>query len=325
MSQTSSEKAFASLENKRLAAKAAYLKKRDDIYAAVPLVKDLTDEILSYGAEKALAILAKDTAAAQAAQEKLEKAEKDRNLALVASGYTPEDIRPVYYCPICKDTGYVNGRMCSCVKKEMQIQRQRELEEKSPMPKCTFEGFDLSFYSKQPLTEPGMEGIVPFDQMRRIFDYCKAYAQYFSKNNDSLFMYGTAGLGKTHLACAIAREIVKKGGSVMYASAQSLFSRIEQARYTDEDILSQILDCDLFILDDLGAENKTGYGAGVLYNIINTRMIRGLPSVYTSNILTEKEMLKRYGEKISSRLFGGFTTLFFVGEDIRKKKKLRDG
>ena len=113
---------------------------------------------------------------------------------------------------------------------------------------------------------------------------------------------------------------MEKGFVVMYSSAQSLFSKIEQTRFTDEDVIEDILNCDLFILDDLGAENMTSYSLSVLYNIVNTRMINGRPCIYTSNITSQAALQKRYGEKISSRLMGSCERLYFVGDDIRIMK-----
>ena len=161
---------------------------------------------------------------------------------------------------------------------------------------------------------------VPYTHMKRIYEYCLAYANHFTTENKSLLMLGSAGLGKTHLACAIANVVMASGYTVMYSSSQSLFSKIEQARFTDEDVISDILNCDLFILDDLGAESMTNYSLSVLYNIVNTRMISKKPCIYTSNITSQAALQKRYGEKISSRLLGSCDTFFFVGDDIRIMK-----
>ena len=104
--------------------------------------------------------------------------------------------------------------------------------------------------------------------MEAAYNYCKDYAANFTPNSKSLLLIGSSGLGKTHLACSIAKEVMEKKYTVMYASAQVLFGKIDQARYTEDDILSDILDCDLFILDDLGAETLTSYSLGIMYNIV---------------------------------------------------------
>ena len=70
---------------------------------------------------------------------------------------------------------------------------------------------------------------------------------------------GATGLGKTHLSLAIAQAVINKGYNVVYGAAQRLFSNIEREHFgrskdpdgTTEDMLAE---CDLLILDDLGAE-----------------------------------------------------------------------
>ena len=207
------------------------------------------------------------------------------------------------------------------MKEEITRQRQKFLTLLSPAPQADFESFNLDMYPKTAVEISNGTMIVPYTQMKRIYEYCQAYAHNFSTDNKSLLMLGSAGLGKTHLACAIANQVMKDGYTVMYSSSQSLFSKIEQARFTDEDVISDILNCDLFILDDLGAESMTNYSLSVLYNIVNTRMISKKPCIYTSNLTTQAALQKRYGEKISSRLLGTCDTFFFVGNDIRIMNK----
>ena len=239
---------------------------------------------------------------------------------LKENGFSKKDLEMEYFCPVCKDTGFINGKTCQCMKEEITRQRQKFLTVLSPAPQADFSGFKLDYYSKKAKELSNGTMIVPYNHMKRIYEYCVAYAQHFSTDNKSLLMLGSAGLGKTHLACSIANEVMSHGYTVMYSSSQSLFSKIEQARFTDEDVISDILNCDLFILDDLGAESITNYSLSVLYNIVNTRMISGKPCIYTSNITSQAGLQKRYGEKISSRLMGSCDTFFFVGDDIRIMK-----
>ena len=160
-----------------------------------------------------------------------------------------KDLEMEYFCPICKDTGFINGKTCQCMKEEITRQRQKFLTVLSPAPQADFSGFKLDYYSKKAKELSNGTMIVPYNHMKRIYEYCVAYAQHFSTDNKSLLMLGSTGLGKTHLACSIANEVMSHGYTVMYSSSQSLFSKIEQARFTDEDVISDILNCDLFILD----------------------------------------------------------------------------
>ncbi|MBQ8604988.1 MAG: ATP-binding protein [Oscillospiraceae bacterium] len=309
--------AFSVLENRRLAARARFLAKQDEILKKIPQINRINDEITETGAGYTLAVLGKNTREATALRRRMDRLVALRANMLEEAGYSEKDLEMQYYCPVCKDTGVVKGKTCRCMKDEITRQRQHLLTRLSPAPENSFEQFRMDFYSKKAVETASGAMVVPYNQMKQIFDYCKAYASNFSLHNKSLLMLGNAGLGKTHLACSIAKVCIEKGFVVMYASAQSLFNKIEQARYTDEDVISDILECDLFILDDLGAESLTNYSLGVLYNIVNTRMISDRPCIYTTNLVSQSALQKRYGEKISSRLLGSCERLFFVGEDIR--------
>lgn len=312
--------AYSVLENRRLAMRAKYFAKQDEINKKVPMVAEITDEINHLGASYTLAVLGKNKAEADKLRREMDKLDDERTRLLKENGFSKKDLEMEYFCPVCKDTGFINGRTCQCMKEEIIRQRQKFLTLLSPAPQADFESFNLDMYPKTAVEISNGTMIVPYTQMKRIYEYCQAYAHNFSTDNKSLLMLGSAGLGKTHLACAIANQVMKDGYTVMYSSSQSLFSKIEQARFTDEDVISDILNCDLFILDDLGAESMTNYSLSVLYNIVNTRMISKKPCIYTSNLTTQAALQKRYGEKISSRLLGTCDTFFFVGNDIRIMK-----
>ncbi len=317
MSGESYNKAYSVLENRRTSMRAKYFAKQDEINKKVPRVSLLTDEINHLGASYTLAVLGKNKTEADSLRKQMEVLDLQRTQLLKENGFSKKDLEMEYFCPVCKDTGFVNGKACQCMKEEIIRQRQKFLTVLSPAPQADFESFSLDYYSRKAREMGNGTMVVPYEHMKRIYDYCVAYAEHFSTGNKSLLMLGSAGLGKTHLACSIATVVMKNGYTVMYSSAQSLFSKIEQTRYTDEDVISDILACDLFILDDLGAESMTNYSLSVLYNIVNTRMISNKPCIYTSNITSQANLQKRYGEKISSRLLGSCDTFFFIGDDIR--------
>ena len=79
------------------------------------------------------------------------------------------------------------------------------------------------------------------------------------------------------------------------------------------------MDCDLLILDDLGTEFATPFYTSTLYDLINTRLLAGRPTIVSTNLNVE-EIAKRYSPQIASRFEGNFRGLTFVGEDIRVLK-----
>ena len=78
----------------------------------------------------------------------------------------------------------------------------------------------------------------------------------------------------------------------------------------------------MLILDDLGTEFPSAYVNAALYNIVNTRMMAGKPTIISTN-LSFQEISKRYTDRLASRLFGGFEQFEFVGRDVRIQSKIR--
>lgn len=293
------------------------MRREQEVYSRVPEIEDLGYELTALGVDYTMANLAKKPEKAAEIKQQMLAVQNKKKQLLVENGFAENWLDPVYTCSICKDKGFVDGKICNCLKQEIIKQRQNMLTALSPAPNCTFEQFSLDRYS----AETDKNGINPREQMQEIYSFCRQYAQGFHKNRKSVLMLGYSGLGKTHLSCSIADVCVKNGFVVMYASSQSLFEQIERNRHNVQDMLNDILGCDLFILDDLGTEYLTPYGQSILYNIINTRLINNNPCIFTSNLVDDKDILRKYGEKITSRLLGGYHTLEFVGEDLRLKNE----
>lgn len=305
------------LAKRRQANTTLLMRRQQEVFAKLPRIEDIGYEITAIGADFTMARLAKNEERAVQLKQQMAELEQQRKTLLVENGFSADYLDPVYTCALCRDKGFVNGKICSCLKQEIIKQRQNMLTSLSPAPVTNFEQFSLEYYPDT----TDEHGINPRRQMQQILNYCKKYAEGFNRNRRSILMLGTSGLGKTHLSCAIAGECVKKGYVVMYASSQSMFEQLENNRYDTQNVLNDILGCDLFILDDLGTEYMTAHGLSVLYNIINTRMLNGTPCIFSTNLTSQKALTAKYGEKIVSRLLGSCDTLYFVGEDIRFKKR----
>lgn len=137
-------------------------------------------------------------------------------------------------------------------------------------------------------------------------------------------MSGRTGLGKTHLSLSIAKEVMEKGYGVIYGSTPDFLSQIEKERFSrsenDLQTLDLMLECDLLILDDLGAEFATTFTGAVVYQLLNTRLNKRLSTIISTN-LSLQELLKLYGERVFSRIIGSYVPLFFVGQDNTAKKE----
>ena len=265
--------------------------------------------ILSSSADNKSAMLDelnKENADAQTAIEKL----------LVDNGYPHDYLEDIYSCDKCRDTGYVNLEMCSCLKQILYRVKSAKLSESLPMGNICFDNFNLDYYSNTP--KPELKGLSPRAIMQKNYDYCKQYTEDFGASSDSIFMSGGTGLGKTHLSLSIAKAVIEKGYAAVYGSVPDLLRRVENAHFgksNDVDVLDTLKTVDLLVLDDLGAEFTSPFYISVLYDIINTRLCYRKPLIASTN-LTFSELTKRYEDRIASRLLS-MNHLTFKGSDIR--------
>ncbi|MBR3620621.1 MAG: ATP-binding protein [Clostridia bacterium] len=247
-----------------------------------------------------------------------QKAQRKIRSLLVENGYPEDYLDTPYTCPECGDSGFVNGYACSCRKELLSELNVRDLEAVSPARNCRFDNFSLGYYSD---ISDAQYGVSPREKMEDILEYCKAYAADFDMNSNSVYMCGAPGLGKTHLSLAIANVAARKGYSVVYYSAQNLLSDIEREKFSGArpHTESKALGCDLLIIDDLGSEFSTQFTVSQIYNILNDRINRSKPVIISTN-LSPEELEKKYTQRITSRIIGNYTPLFFMGSDIRQIK-----
>ncbi len=297
--------------------------RRDEVNEKIPEYRELSQHLAETG-QKLVSLIMKGGDTAQGVAQ-LEKDNLDTQKCMTellkTAGYPEDYLKPVYTCPKCRDKGTVNGKWCSCFHRLMLEEAAKELNESSPLELSSFESFRLDYYPDK--IDPALhvsERVI----MQRNFDFCKEYAENFTAKSEGILMSGATGLGKTHLSLAIASRVLEKGYSVIYGSAPELLRIIEREYFgkSDKDTMSALIGCDLLILDDLGAEMEKQLYDSLLYEIINSRVSRGLPMIVSTNYSTS-ELTKHYSDKICSRLLS-FRLMAFVGSDIRriiKKKK----
>lgn len=311
-------KASRIVERRRTEAETIAAEHRREVYARIPQMQALDAEIGQAATDvvKAIGMQGDAQKYIHSLSEKNLAAQDKRRALLRENGFPEDYLKPQYTCSRCGDTGFVGGIRCACVDELMRQIAFSQLCSDFPVERSTFDLFNLSFYSKR--ADP-KTGVVPYTRMQEVLEYCKQYAADFDLHSPSLFLYGETGLGKTHLSLAIAGAVTQKGYGVIYGSAQNLLDRMERERFKGESegATDAILDCDLLILDDLGAEFSTQFSVAAVYNILNTRLLSGKPVIISTN-LTIKELEKRYTRRITSRIFGTYTTLAFFGSDVRQ-------
>lgn len=219
-------------------------------------------------------------------------------------------------CDRCGGTGYIGSTMCECLTELCRQEQKKELSLLSG-GRESFSQFRLDYY---PDRYDAKYGASPRIIMERNLQNCRRYASTFCENAGNLLFVGNTGLGKTFLSACIARVVADRGYSVAYESAPHLFSKLEQAKFNnDEDArreAAKYTACDLLIIDDLGTEMPGQFVTAALYSLVNDRLLSGKPMVISTNLNVD-EISRRYSPQIASRLHGSFQRLTFVGDDIR--------
>ena len=301
------------LRKKREAAERVAEANRDKIHKEIPEIKDI-DAILSSTGAKILSAMLSGGVEDKVTQIREEnRALQEKRVVLLEKNGYPADFTAVKYdCELCGDSGYVGIDMCVCMKTCISQMRLKDSELGRLCDTQSFESFDLSYYA------PGEERA----SMEKAFSTMKRFAEGFSSNTtDSWLFVGPTGLGKTHLSTAVGIKVISRGYDVEYKTIQSLIDDFEEVQFKGEksDRIRNYYDCDLLIIDDLGCELSTQFTVSCIYNIINARMNKRKPTLISTN-LTQKELRDRYGDRITSRLFGEYLPLVFKGTDVRRQK-----
>ena len=90
---------------------------------------------------------------------------------------------------------------------------------------------------------------------------------------ENLMIFGPSGVGKTHLASAIAYRLIEKGMRALFTPTTVLVQKLQQARrdYKLNDYLNKLSLVNILILDDIGYVKKDEAETSVLFELIAQR------------------------------------------------------
>lgn len=194
-------------------------------------------------------------------------------------------------CPICHGVGFVHrdlplddpnfGRLQVCTCRQLSVAREGQqrlyrLSNLEALKSMTFETFKIQ--GRLGLGEEQVKSLtIAYNQ-----------ALNFSQNLKGwLLLIGGYGVGKTHLAAAIANFAVSLGVPTLFLMVSDLLDWLrytyDSPEATFEDRFEEIRNIRLLVLDDLGAHNDTPWAQEKLFQILNYRYLNRLPTIITSN------------------------------------------
>jgi len=140
-----------------------------------------------------------------------------------------------------------------------------------------------------------------------------------------LYLYSTPGLGKTHLALAIAWNYINQAKQAVFYQAEEMLDHFragfESGTYAAD--MHAAINCDLLVLDDIGGQKSTEWAVSKLDAILNSRYLEARATVFTSNYppdYVDKERGHIIPERIADRVAEGLIARLF-GESYRRRAK----
>jgi DNA replication protein DnaC len=154
----------------------------------------------------------------------------------------------------------------------------------------------------------------------------------------SILLAGGAGRGKTHLAVAVLKALLKKGVPCLFVDFHELLADIrnsydELSQTSEYQILQPLLKVEVLLLDDLGSQRMSGWVQDTVFHIINLRYNQRRPMIVTTNLAMEvpsktspgETLQDRLGYKVISRLYEMCTSFELDGADYRKEVRKAGG
>jgi DNA replication protein DnaC len=225
-------------------------------------------------------------------------------------------------CPVCKGSGWAPAeepgkvRRCRC----LEAMRVERLIAEARIPK-RYEHCDLDSY------------LPNHESQKKAKLYVQSFLEKYPQIDVGLIFLGTCGVGKTHLAVALLKQVIleKGDGGLFYdfrdllRDIQSSWNSVSQA--SEMDVLRPVLDAKILVLDELGANKPTEWVRDMIAHIINCRYNDKRLTIFTSNYLDapakpgEESLTDRIGARLRSRLYEMCREVEIRGVDFRQEIK----
>lgn len=275
----------------------------------------LSDSIASLSIAQGRKLLEGDEHALTDLKTSLRALSRKKEQLLVKAGYEADYLSPIYDCPDCKDTGYVDGQKCHCFKEAIIRLLYEQSGIRDLLEKENFSSLSYDYYQGEDL-----------ERFRKAVAECRNFIKTFDTDYQNLFFYGTVGTGKSFLSGCVARELIESGHSVIYFSAAGLFELLSRNIFDYKNKEEQALfhedlyGCDLLIVDDLGTEYTKNIAPSVLFSLLNGRHLNRRSTVISTNLSLE-DIRNRYSDRVFSRITNQYHICKITGTDIRMLKK----
>src|ERR1700757_2820195 len=253
-------------------------------------------------------------------------------------------------CALCKGTGWklvprkdgAGGQMavaCECGMEE----RAEKVMERARVPKryehCDFESYATDLADGKTWT------VQHEQQLKQAKLLTQGFVRDYPATEKGLLLMGPSGAGKTHLAVAALKELIRRGHGGLFCDYRELLKEI-QASYnpasesTEMGILEPIRTVELLLLDDLGASKPSAWVLDIIGLVLNARYNERRVTILTTNyfdesaatepaprlpngqrvnVVKEDSLAARIGARMRSRLYEMCRTVEVFAPDFRRE------
>lgn len=224
-------------------------------------------------------------------------------------------------CPKCGGSGWEpvesGVRRCGC----FESVRVERLIADARIPK-RYEHCDLDSY----LTSKD-------ESQKRAKMIVQRFLDKYPQIDVGLLFLGTCGVGKTHLAVALLKQvIITTGDRGLFYDFRDLLREIQASwnsvsQTSELEVLRPVIDAKVLVLDELGANKPTEWVRDTIAHIINCRYNDQKLTIFTSNYLDnptkpgEETLSDRIGVRLRSRLYEMCKEVEIRGVDARQEVK----
>jgi len=315
LTNTQYDRIFRQYEEKQRQNRLETERRRDYIYEQFPKYRELEDKTASLSVEHGKKLLSGDETALDSLRESLAALKDQKKQILLDAGLPADYLEPVFSCPDCRDTGYIDREKCHCLRQAeiSLLYEQSGLQEM--LANNNFSLLSYEYHSGEDLSH-----------FEKAVENCKNFIKNFDSDYHNLFFYGTVGTGKSFLSGCVAKELMDQGHSVIYFGATGLFDLLSSTSFDTknreerQNTYADLYQCDLLIIDDLGTELTNQFTASQLFSLLNERNIGRKATIISTN-LSLRELQDRYSDRIFSRITSNFEVCKLTGADIRMYQK----